>query len=214
MLDPRCLLTVRISPESRVSAERGAAPARLVEQGWRAFLIKVRNEAGDDGRPQTWRVPRRDPSIRPGTGLAMVAAVGPARRCGGPVARSLHLQAEADGAPPVRARARVPDRAALQPRSRPPRGAASARQSVPARRTSDSANRTAVLFDVAPSRDVTLRVRDENGRPAMASLRHQGHGRPRLPVATQASRAGFLLPGPDLSRRRRAHSSSCRRSSP
>ena len=31
-------------------------------------------------------------------------------------------------------------------------------------------NRAAVLFDVAPSRDVTVRVRDENGRPSMASF--------------------------------------------
>ncbi len=31
-------------------------------------------------------------------------------------------------------------------------------------------NRTAVLFDIAPSRDVTLRVRDENGRPTTASF--------------------------------------------
>ena len=49
ILDARCLLAVRINPESRVSVERGAAPARLVEQGWRAYLIKVRNEAGATG---------------------------------------------------------------------------------------------------------------------------------------------------------------------
>ena len=40
ILDPRCLLDVRINPESRISVERGAAPARLVEQGWRAFSSK------------------------------------------------------------------------------------------------------------------------------------------------------------------------------
>jgi hypothetical protein len=31
-------------------------------------------------------------------------------------------------------------------------------------------NRTAVLFDIAPSRDVTFRVHDEDGRPSMASF--------------------------------------------
>ena len=41
-------------------------------------------------------------------------------------------------------------------------------------------NRTAVLFDVAPSRDVTLRVRDENGRPSMASFVVKDKARPRL----------------------------------
>src|SRR4051794_39403081 len=42
LLGPRCLLDVRINPESRVSVARGPAPARLVEQGWRAFVVKVR----------------------------------------------------------------------------------------------------------------------------------------------------------------------------
>ena len=33
VLDGRCLLAVRINPESRVAVTRGAAPPRLVEQG-------------------------------------------------------------------------------------------------------------------------------------------------------------------------------------
>jgi hypothetical protein len=45
-LEPWCLFTVRINPESRVSVTRGPAPPRLVEQGWRQFLVKVLNEAG------------------------------------------------------------------------------------------------------------------------------------------------------------------------
>jgi hypothetical protein len=46
VLDRRALLNVSISPESRVSVTRGAAEATLVEKGWRAFLVKVRNNAG------------------------------------------------------------------------------------------------------------------------------------------------------------------------
>src|SRR5579872_2950079 len=46
VLDARCLFIVHINPESRVKVERGAAPAELVEQGWRQFLLKVENEAG------------------------------------------------------------------------------------------------------------------------------------------------------------------------
>lgn len=45
-LDPYCLLAVQINPESRVKVARGTAEPRLVEQGWRTFLVKVRNEAG------------------------------------------------------------------------------------------------------------------------------------------------------------------------
>ncbi|MBM4005098.1 MAG: hypothetical protein FJ295_17720 [Planctomycetes bacterium] len=46
ILDPLALLGVNINPESRVKVARGAAPARLNEQGWRVFLVKVHNEAG------------------------------------------------------------------------------------------------------------------------------------------------------------------------
>ena len=45
-LDPLCLAEVDINPESRVKVQLGPAPKKLVEQGWRTFLIKVHNEAG------------------------------------------------------------------------------------------------------------------------------------------------------------------------
>src|SRR5262252_6465846 len=46
LLDPHCLLGVVVNPESRVKVARGPAEPALLEQGWRAFLVKVRNEAG------------------------------------------------------------------------------------------------------------------------------------------------------------------------
>jgi hypothetical protein len=45
-MDPLCLVVVLINPESRVQLQRGPAPAELVEQGWRTFLVKVVNDAG------------------------------------------------------------------------------------------------------------------------------------------------------------------------
>src|SRR5438874_9121943 len=45
-LDPLCLLSVEINPESRVKVAPGPAKPELVEQGWRQFLIKVHNGAG------------------------------------------------------------------------------------------------------------------------------------------------------------------------
>ena len=45
VLDNYTLIDVRIDPESRVKVDQGLAPAELVEQGWRTFLVKVRNEA-------------------------------------------------------------------------------------------------------------------------------------------------------------------------
>jgi|688.fasta_scaffold48021_1 hypothetical protein len=46
VLDPLCLAVVTINPESRVKVAEGPAPKELMEQGWRTFLVKVRNEAG------------------------------------------------------------------------------------------------------------------------------------------------------------------------
>jgi hypothetical protein len=45
-LDPLCLLSVEINPESRVKVSPGPAKPDLVEGGWRMFLIKVHNAAG------------------------------------------------------------------------------------------------------------------------------------------------------------------------
>jgi len=46
ILDRYALFDVHINPESRVKVTAGAAKAELVQQGWRTFLVKVRNEAG------------------------------------------------------------------------------------------------------------------------------------------------------------------------
>ena len=46
VLDPLCLVTVEINPESRVKATAGPAPKKLVQQGWTVLLVKVLNEAG------------------------------------------------------------------------------------------------------------------------------------------------------------------------
>lgn len=46
LLDPLCLAGIHINPESRVKVESGSGPRELVQNGWRSFLVKVRNEAG------------------------------------------------------------------------------------------------------------------------------------------------------------------------
>jgi len=46
ILDSYCLISVNINPESRVKVAQGPAKPILAEQGWKAFLVKVHNEAG------------------------------------------------------------------------------------------------------------------------------------------------------------------------
>lgn len=45
LLDTYCLLAVTINPESRVKLSAGKAKPELFEQGWKAMLIKVENQA-------------------------------------------------------------------------------------------------------------------------------------------------------------------------
>jgi hypothetical protein len=46
VLDRSCLIGVEINPESRVKAAQGPAQPRLNQNGWSVFLVKVRNDAG------------------------------------------------------------------------------------------------------------------------------------------------------------------------
>jgi len=46
ILDPYCLAMVNINPEARVKVVRGPAHAKLMQNGWTSFLVKVHNETG------------------------------------------------------------------------------------------------------------------------------------------------------------------------
>jgi hypothetical protein len=46
ILDPYCLAMININPESRVKVLRGPAKAKLIQNGWVSYLVKVNNEAG------------------------------------------------------------------------------------------------------------------------------------------------------------------------
>ena len=169
VLDARCLFSVRINPESRISVERGAAPARLVEQGWRAFLIKVRNEAGVTG-VLNLESPQARPVFRPSTGAPIAPeSVHPADVAD----RWLELESYAQKPiEPQLSGLELEYRIALlYSRDRGRREAQIGAMAGPGTEDIGFRNRTAVLFEVTPSRDISLRVRDENGKPAMASFR-------------------------------------------
>lgn len=46
VLDPLCLVEVNVNPESRVKVKVGPSPKELLQESFRAFLVKVHNEAG------------------------------------------------------------------------------------------------------------------------------------------------------------------------
>jgi hypothetical protein len=168
ILDPHCLLEVRINPESRISVSRAAAPARLVEQGWRAYLVKVRNEAGVTGVLGFDSLQGR-PVYRPGTGSPRPAqSIQPAD------VTDRWLQLDTYGEKPLErglSGLEVEYRIALfYSRDRGRREAEIGATLGAGTEDIGFRNRAAVLFDVAPSREIRLRVRDEKGQPTTASF--------------------------------------------
>jgi hypothetical protein len=154
-LDPHCLLVVQINPESRVKVAPGPARPVLVEGGWRQFLVKVLNEAG----------------------------VTAELRAASPNAQSLH------GSPRAEVRDRWLDlqlfnKQPLQPQlsgldleyrviqlySRDA-GKREAKLSFNVGQGSQDIgfrNDVDMLFDCRPSREITFKVQDENGKPTTA----------------------------------------------
>jgi hypothetical protein len=168
LLATRILAEVRINPEARVSIVRGPAQARLVEQGWRAFLVKVRNEAGVTGRLAI-ESPQAKPVYRPATGNAMAP---PSVRPGDIIDRWLAVEMFDDKPmEPQLSGLELEYRVvALYSRDRGKREAQLGATVGSGSEDIGFRNRVAIVFHADPSEDVTFRLRDEHGRPAVASL--------------------------------------------
>jgi hypothetical protein len=176
LLATRCLLEVRINPEARVSISRGPADPRLVEQGWRAFLVKVHNEAGVTA-PLAIESPQARPVYRPATGNAMAPA---SVRQADVLDRWLALEMyDAKPLEPQLSGLALEYRViTLYSRDRGKREAQLGAAIGSGSEDIGFRNRVAIVFHVDPSEDVTIRVRDEHGRTAVASLLvEDGRGR-------------------------------------
>jgi hypothetical protein len=177
VLDRRALVHVQISPESRVSVTRGAARAVLVEQGWRCFLVKVRNDAGVTAQlratsPQALPVYARGVSDIPG-GFSLDPRPTQKITPGDIAARWLELSMF--DKPPLEAKLSglSLEYRVIQLHSRD-RGRREARLGFDVGQGSQDIgfrNDVPVLFDCLPSKDVSFRVLDERGRPTTASFR-------------------------------------------
>ena len=69
ILAPHVLFSVHINPESRVKVARGPAAAECIQQGWRAFLVRVHNEAGVTAQLQA-KSPNAKPVYKRSSGSA------------------------------------------------------------------------------------------------------------------------------------------------
>jgi hypothetical protein len=165
-LEPQVLFIVSINPEMRVKVAPGPAKPELFEAGWRQFLVKVINEAGSTA-PLIAQSPH-----------AQKVYSAPERRRNQPAnpvpaaERWLDL-AMADARPMTPNLSGLAlDYRIIQLYSRDA-GKREARivfdigqgtQDLGFRAEAD------VLFDIAPAREITLRVKDENGAPTTAAF--------------------------------------------
>ncbi len=168
VLDAHALLVVDINAESRVKVEEGSAKPELVEAGTRLFLVKVVNKAHV-----------RAPLVvqSPNSGEVYVRSNGdpaPPIRLSPQESKDRWANISLYQRPPMRPRLSGLDLeyAILEVYSRDA-GQRSAKISFNVGQGSQDIgfrNDVTVLFTAVPARRITLRVKDEKGRPGMASF--------------------------------------------
>jgi len=173
-LDKYCLVDIEINPESRVKVAQGPAKAELVENGWRSFLVKVRNEAG-----VTARLRGESPNAMPVHGRSNANPGSPLGHNPKPTisqsdVRNRWLDIQMFDRPPLK-----PQLSGLELEYRivslygRDAGRREAKLSFNVGQgTQDIGfrNETDILFTCQPSTDVTLRVLDEQRKPTTASF--------------------------------------------
>ena len=168
VLDELVLIDVEINPESRVKVKQAAARPQLVEHGTRLFLVKVYNDAGVTA-PLRVLSPNSGP-----TSLRSRGEHEPALELDGDDVRERWADIAIYSDPPMAPRLTgLPvEYEILQVFSRD-KGQRSAKIAMDVGQgTQDIGfrNDILVLFDIAPTRSIPLRVRDEDGEPGVASF--------------------------------------------
>jgi hypothetical protein len=176
VLDRHSLLNVDISPESRVKVTRGPSAATLVEKGWRSFLVRVRNEAGVTAQLKASSrnavpVYARGRSNIPG-GFSLDPRPTQTITPGEVADRWLELSMFDQPPLAPNLSGLVLEYRIIQLYSRD-RGRREAQIGFDVGQGSQDIgfrNDVPVLFNCLPSKNVTLRVLDEDGRPTTASF--------------------------------------------
>jgi len=184
LFDARTLLVALISPEARVSVKQAAAPPRLVEAGWRVFLVRLDNPSLVPGRlgvtspqakPRNNRYPPGHHHAAP-EGEEDRSAITP----GDMAQRWLDIDVR-DEAPLPAALDAVPVDYRVIALYSGEAGRRSAQLFVDIREgTGDIGDRgyASIAFYAVPAKSVTLSIRDFDGKPATCSLLiRDGEGR-------------------------------------
>lgn len=168
ILDRYCLFGVHINPEARVKVMEGAVEKRLVQQGWRTFLVKVYNEAGVTGQLVA-ESPNAAPLFKRSTGRSAPEQTIPLGEV-----RQRFLEIQMYDSQPLKSglgglelEYRVIQ---LYSRDTGRREASFAFHIGQGTQDIGFRNEVAVLFNVVPSVEVVLDIRDHDGSPTTASF--------------------------------------------
>src|SRR3954466_10603842 len=167
-LDEHCLIGVSINPESRVKAMQGPAPATLMQQGWRVFLVKVQNEAGvtaelPAGSPNAAPLYRRS-SSSPEPKLVIPPSEVPLRWMDVDLVRDRPMKAALSGLEVEYALLQFYSRDAGRREAKISFNVGQGTQDLGFRSDVD------ILFTCEPAVPVVLEVLDDDGRPTTASF--------------------------------------------
>lgn len=170
ILDPYCLAIVTINPEARVKVVRGSAAPKLIQHGWRSFLVKVLNDAGSTAELQV-ESPNSVVSVHaPTYGSRVqeqnVITEGQAanRFLEMQVYRNRPLLSHLSGVKLEYAVIQIYSKDAGQREAEIGFNIGQGTQDIGFRNT------IPILFTIDPSVKVVLRIKDHDGSPAMASL--------------------------------------------
>ena len=168
LLDRQALAVISINPESRVKVTQGDAKPVLVEKGTRLFLVKVVNEAGVTA-PLEVESPNSGPTY-----LKSRGEKEPAMELTEQHVKDRWADISIHSGPPMAPRlsglAVEYQILSIYSRDSGQRSAKIAFNVGQGTQDIGFRNDILVLFNIEPTRPVTLRVKDENGKPTIAGF--------------------------------------------
>lgn len=170
ILDKYCLAIVNINPEGRVKVDKGQAKAKLIQDGWTSFLVKVNNDSGGTPqlnvespnalRPQHY--PSFDSKVKPEHVISEGQVAN--RFMDIQMYRSKPMNPSLSGLKLEYAVVQLYSKDAGKREVEIGFNVGQGSQDIGFRNTMH------VLFDIAPSVKVVLDIKDDDGAPAMASF--------------------------------------------
>ncbi|MGA3204562.1 MAG: hypothetical protein ABSF12_18880, partial [Bryobacteraceae bacterium] len=168
VFDRHVLVKVDINPESRVKVEQGDAKPELVEQGARLFLVKVANLANVTAQLNVVSPNAGDVFVRsngqPDPAITLTPAESKDRWADISLVQQPPMRKRLSGLAVEYQILQVYGREAGQRAAKISFNVGQGSQDIGFR------NDVTIVFNVAPTRQITFRVKDENGVPAMASF--------------------------------------------